>query len=68
MEQSIDKVQVLADYDEQVLAAVERVCAKMKSCRLKLEVAMALPDAEFEKIVKDVSVEVAAAMDEAHGG
>ena len=47
---------------------MERVCAKMKSCRLKLEVAMALPDAEFEKIVKDVSVEVAAAMDEAHGG
>ena len=67
MEQPIDKEQVLADYDEQA-AAVERVCAKMKSCRLKLEVAMALPDAEFEKIVKDVSVEVAAAMDEAHGG
>ena len=67
MAQPIDKEQVLADYDEQV-AAVERVCAKMKSCRLKLEVAMALPDAEFEKIVKDVSVEVAAAMDEAHGG
>ena len=63
----IDKEQVLADYDAQV-AAVERVCSKMKSCRLKLEVAMALPDAEFEKIVKDVSVEVAAAMDEAHGG
>ena len=63
----IDKEQVLADYDAQV-AAVERVCSKMKSCRLKLEVAMALPDAEFEKIVKDVSVEVAQAMDEAHGG
>jgi hypothetical protein len=68
MSEPIDKKLVLAQYDEQV-ATVERVCAKMKEKRLQLEVAMALPDAEFAKVGEKVATEVAAEMDRvAHGG
>jgi hypothetical protein len=64
MADPIDKRQALADYDTQV-AAMERVCAVMKTQRLKLEVAMTLSDAEFAKAMEAVTTEVSSEMERA---
>lgn len=64
MAEPIDKKLVLAQYDEQV-AAMERVCAVMKTQRLKLEVAMTLSDAEFAKVMEAVATEVSSEMQRA---
>lgn len=61
MSDSIDRKVVLAQFDEQV-AGFERVCAKMKESRLKIEVSMNLSDAEFTLVMQEVAEDISAEM------
>ena len=61
MAQEVDRKLVLAEFDGQV-AALERVCAKMKEARLQIERGFELSDVEFMTLVQNVAESIAAEM------